>query len=95
MSATTGTSAWLQPYVGSVVVCDLDEFFLVIGTLAGVDDHHLVFESVDLHDHREANSTKEVYVIETRKVGVRVNRTRLAVPLRRLVAISRLDETAA
>lgn len=95
MSVTTGGSEWLQRYVGAVVVCDLDEFYLVIGTLAVADDHHLVFEHADLHDHREANSTKEVYVIETRKVGVRVNRQRLAVPLRRLVSISRLDEVAA
>jgi hypothetical protein len=85
---------WLQPYVGHVVVCDLDEYYLVIGTLAEARGEHLVFTEVDLHDHREANSTKEVYIIETRKVGVRANRKRLSVPTRRLVAISRLDEVA-
>jgi hypothetical protein len=87
-------SDWLRPYVGHVVVCDLDEYYLVIGTLAEVGTDHVVFTEADLHDHREANSTKEVYIIESRKIGVRVNRKRLTVPLRRLVAISRLDEVS-
>ncbi|MBA3709662.1 MAG: hypothetical protein H0W83_12680 [Planctomycetes bacterium] len=86
---------WLKPYIGCVVVCDLDEFYLVIGTLTDVSDLHLAFVDADLHDHREANSTKEVYVMETRKIGVRVNRARLAIPLHRLVGISRMDEVVA
>jgi hypothetical protein len=86
------TTDWLKSYVGQLVVCDLDEFYVVLGTLAEVGSEHLVFTDADLHDHREANSTKEVYVLESRKIGVRVNRKRLALPLRRLVAISRLDE---
>lgn len=85
---------WIAGYVGTVVVCDLDEFYLVIGRLEQASDDHLLFADADLHDHREANSTKDVYILESRKLGVRVNRHRLAVPRRRLVAISRLEETA-
>ncbi len=88
-------SGWLAPYVGSIVVCDLDELYVVIGTLSAVGEHHLDFADADLHDHREANSTKEVYVLETRKIGVRVNRVRLSVPLVRLVAISRIEDVSA
>jgi hypothetical protein len=83
---------WLEPYVGAVVICDLDEFFLVIGRLEAVGADHLTFTEADLHDHREANSTKDVYAIESRTIGVRVNRHRLCIPRARLVAISRLDE---
>jgi hypothetical protein len=86
---------WLKTYVGAVVVCDLDELYVVIGTLRDFDEHHLTFSEADLHDHRESNSTKEVYVLESRKIGVRVNRSHLSVPMRRLVAISRLDEVLA
>jgi hypothetical protein len=89
------TTDWLKPYLGQLVVCDLDEFYLIIGTVAEVGPEHVVFTDADLHDHREANSTKEVYVLESRKIGVRVNRKRLAMPLRRLVAISRIDEVVA
>ena len=88
-------SDWLRPYVGKVVIADLDELYMVIGTVAEIGADHLLFIDADLHDHREANSTKEVYALESRKIGVRVNRTRVAVPLRRLVAISLLEDLCA
>ncbi len=86
-------SDWLAPYVGKLVVADLDEFFLVIGTLVEIGTDHLTFTDADLHDHREANSTKEVYIVESLKIGVRANRTRVAVPRHRLVAISLLEHS--
>jgi len=83
---------WLTSYLGAVVVVDLTEFYLAIGTLVAVGPDHLVLADADLHDHRESNSTKEVYVLESRQIGVRANRKRVAIPRRHLVAISRLDE---
>jgi hypothetical protein len=88
-------SHWLQPFLGQVVIADLDELYLVIGTLAEAGEHHLLFTDADLHDHREANSTKEVYALESRQIGVRVNRKQVAIPRARLVAISRLDDLCA
>lgn len=88
-------SDWLAPYLGKLVVADLDEFFLVIGTLREAGPDHLLFTDVDLHDQRESNSTKEVYALESRTIGVRVNRTQVAVPRRRLVAISLLEHLCA
>ena len=90
-AAQPGTD-WLAPFVGKVVVADLDEFFLVIGTLAELGADHLLFTDADLHDHRESNSTKEVYAIESLRIGVRVNRTRVLIPRRRLVAMSLLED---
>ncbi len=92
--ALTNAPAWLLDYVGAVVVVDLDEQFLVLGTLRSISAEHLGFTDADLHDHRESNSTKEVYVIESRSLGVRVNRQRLDIPLTRMIAISRLDDVA-
>jgi hypothetical protein len=86
---------WLTPYVGKIVVADLDEFFMVLGTLQAVAADALVFTDADLHDHREANSTKEVYAIETKKIGIRVNRVQVAIPRHRLVAISLLEHLCA
>ena len=85
-------STWLEPFLGTVVIADLDDLYLVIGTLAEAGPDHLLFLDADLHDHREANSTKEVYALESRQIGVRVNRTRVAIPRARLVAISRLED---
>jgi hypothetical protein len=85
---------WLVPFVGKAIVCDLDEYYMVLGTLESFSVHHLQFSQADLHDHREANSSKEVYVIESRRLGIRVNRLHLYVPRGRVVAVSLLDDIA-
>jgi hypothetical protein len=85
---------WLIALRGQLMVADLDESYLVIGVLAEADADCLVFTEADLHDHREANCTKDVYLIETLKLGVRANRRRVMVPRRRVVAISRLEDIA-
>ena len=86
--------AWIRGLIGQVVVVDLDESYLVIGMLTAVDQHHLAFKEADLHDHREANCTKDVYLLETRQLGVRFNRKNVAVPRSRVLAISRLEDIA-
>ena len=86
--------AWLHQLIGQVVVVDLDESYLVIGTLKSVDPRHLAFTEADLHDHREANCTKDVYLLETRQLGVRFNRKNVAIPRSRVLAVSRLEDIA-
>ncbi|MBA3686714.1 MAG: hypothetical protein H0W72_15940 [Planctomycetes bacterium] len=77
------------------MVVDLVESYLVIGTLEAVGPQHVSFVDADLHDHRESNSTKEIYASETQKFGVRVNRKRLDVPRHLVVAVSRLADVVA
>jgi len=83
---------FLEPYRGNVVVLELGEPYLVIGTLVGWSTQHLSLVEVDLHDRREANSTKDVYLIETKRYGVRANRDRVDIPRRTLVAICHLAD---
>ena len=83
---------WLQEFIGSVVVCDLADGFLVVGMLSAAGPQHVAFTDADLHDHRESNSPKDVYLIETRKFGVRANRKRVAVPRQLVIAVCRLDD---
>lgn len=85
-------SDWLDEFRGQTVICDLADHYLLIGVLDQVGPQHLSFLDADLHDHREANSTKDVYLIETRRFGVRINRTRVSIPRPALLAISRLDD---
>jgi len=66
-----------------------------LGCLHAVTADSLVFTDADLHDHREANSSKEVYAIESKNIGIRVNRTQVAIPRHRLVAISLLEHLCA
>jgi hypothetical protein len=85
---------WLRPFLMQVVVIDVREQYLAIGTLAEVGDEHVLLLDCDLHDHREANSTKDVYLIETQKIGVRINRRRCTIPTGNLIAICRLADVA-
>lgn len=86
--------SWLSSLIGQVVVCDLDESYLVIGTLRAADAQHVSLSEADLHDHHESNCTKDVYLLETRQLGVRANRRQVAIPRARVLAISRLEDIA-
>jgi len=88
----TTTIDWLHEFRGQLVACDLADQYLLVGVLDQVGPQHLSFIDADLHDHREANSTKDVYLIETRKFGLRVNRKRVSIPRPLLLAISRLND---
>jgi hypothetical protein len=83
---------WISSLIGQVVVVDLDESYLVIGTLRQIDQQHLLFAEADVHDHHEANCTKEVYLLESLQLGVRFNRKQVAIPRARMLAISRLED---
>jgi hypothetical protein len=94
ISSAATTPAWLASFIGQRVVVDLDEHYLVIGTLTAASADHLALSEADLHDHHEANSTKEVYTMESATIGVRANRRAVAVPLARVIAISLLEDAS-
>ena len=82
----------LDAFLGKPVVADLDAGYLVFGTLVEASTEVLVFADADLHDHAEANATKEVYALETKRFGIRANRRQVLVPRQRLVALSLLED---
>lgn len=86
------SSDWLADFLDCSVVCDLSDHYLIFGTLVVISADHLVFEQADVHDHHEANSTKELYAIESSDIGIRANRRRCAIPRARLICISRLED---
>ena len=83
---------WLQFLVGREVVAEIGDGFTVFGTLDVVGPGHLFFVAADLHQQAEANSTRDVYAIETQQIGIRPNRKTLVVPLDRLIAICPLAD---
>ena len=48
----------LQALKGQVVVIDVDAAYVYAGTLADFDPHHLVLENADVHDLRDAATTR-------------------------------------
>jgi len=86
------TIDWLTAFIDETVVADFGEGFTVFGVLTEVGDDHLMFVDCDLHNQFEANSTRDVYALECKELGIRPNRKRLAVPRERLLAMARLDD---
>lgn len=78
--------------VGRQVIAEIGDGFTVFGILDAVGSAHLFFRDADLHQQAEANSTRDVYAIETMQIGVRPNRKTLLIPLARLITICPLED---
>jgi small nuclear ribonucleoprotein (snRNP)-like protein len=85
-------SAGWEALVGKIVVVDTDSRFVYLGTLDRVDAEFLVLKDVDAHDRRESPSTKEQYVMDTKKFGVKANRKEVSVRTSMVISISKLDD---
>ena len=80
--------------IGQKIVVDLRSEYVCMGTLLGVDEHFLELKNADLHDLRDTDTTRELYVIDSRDTGIKRNRKRLLLVRREIVAIALLDDVA-
>ena len=91
MSQTPATGE-LAGYRDRVVVLDLASPYVVVGTLVSEDHRYLVLDEADMHDLRDSSTTRELYVLDTRRHGVGANRRRVLVSRTDIVGISLLDD---
>jgi small nuclear ribonucleoprotein (snRNP)-like protein len=82
----------LEEMLGQIVVVDLRGQYVVLGTLLRFDEHFLDLRNADLHDMRDADSTRELYVAQARFTGVQRNRKRVLVVRAEVVAVGRLED---
>ncbi len=73
-------------------VIDAASPYVFVGTLVDQDVHYLVLNSADVHDLRDSTTTRELYVLETKRHGTRLNRNRVFVRREEVVSISALDD---
>ena len=85
-------SAGWETLLGKVVVVDTDSRFVYLGLLDRVEIEFLVMKDVDVHDRRESPSTKEQYVMDSKKFGVKPNRKEVNVRKSQVVSVSKLDD---
>ena len=78
--------------IGEKVVVDLRSAFVCLGTLVRADEHFLELRNADLHDLRDTETTRELYVAESRATGVKRNRKRLLLTRSEIVAVGRLED---
>jgi small nuclear ribonucleoprotein (snRNP)-like protein len=82
----------LKEFIGKDVVLDTKGPLVFLGRLVEVDEHLFTLEEADVHDSSERQGTKEVYILEARKHGIKKNRRRVLVRAREVVSISLLED---
>ena len=84
----------LQGLVGAVVVADFRSSYVCFGTLVRFDEEFLDMKDADLHDFRDSQATREVYVYDAMRLGIRRNRARVLIKRDEVVAIAKLSDIA-
>ena len=87
-------SSLIAPLLGQVVVVDLRSTYVCLGTLVSCDVQFLELKDADLHDFRDSPATREVYVYDSVRLGIRRNRARVLVRQDEVVAITRFADIA-
>jgi small nuclear ribonucleoprotein (snRNP)-like protein len=87
-------SPLLAELIGQVVVIDLRSEYVCLGTLAALDEAFLSVVDADLHDLRDSTATREIYVYDSMRLGIRRNRSRVLIRRDEVVAITRFRDIA-
>lgn len=82
----------LEELVGQAVVVDLSSPFVCLGTLQRVDDAFLELRNADLHDLRDSDSTRDIYVAMSVETGIKRNRKRVLVARAEVAAVALLRD---
>jgi hypothetical protein len=82
----------LDELIGEKVVIDLRSQYVALGTLLRADELFLELKNADLHDLRDTDTTRELYVVDSRDTGIKRNRKRVLVVRAEMVSIARLDD---
>jgi hypothetical protein len=92
MTDTPDDSSEWQPFVGHNLVLDTRGELLYIGRLEKVGDWFLTLKEADVHDLTASRTSKEVYLIEAAKHGIKRNRHEVMIRKREIVSFSLLEQ---
>jgi small nuclear ribonucleoprotein (snRNP)-like protein len=82
----------LDEFLDQKVVLDLVSPYVCLGKLVRYDEHFLELKGADLHDLRDTETTREVYVAESAATGIKRNRKRVLIRRAEVIAISKLED---
>ena len=86
------TDSAFEQLVGREVVIDVVPQYVYLGRLTTCDAKYVVLEQADVHDLRDTTTTRELYVVDSKRFGIRANRERVLVRVGEIVSISALDD---
>lgn len=82
----------LDELIGQVVVVDCRSTYVCLGTLVAYDGQFLEIRDADLHDFRDSTATRETYIYDSVRLGIRRNRARTLIRQDEVVAVSRFAD---
>lgn len=85
-------SIFFEKLIGHEVVLDVIAPYVYLGTLTGYDERYFVLEQADVHDLRDTSTIRELYVLDSRRYGIRTNRDRVLVKRDEIVSLSALAD---
>jgi len=91
-SETTSEVDELAPFLGQPVVLDTRGEIIYLGTLKHVGGWFLELTDADVHDMVDSRTSKEHYLMESARHGVRKNRHQVFVRKSEVVSISLLSQ---
>jgi hypothetical protein len=84
--------AMLDEFLNCKVVLDLSSTYVCLGKFVRYDEHFVELKNADIHDLRDTDTTRELYIADSVATGIKRNRKRLLVRRSEVVAISRLED---
>jgi small nuclear ribonucleoprotein (snRNP)-like protein len=84
--------AMLDEYLDAKVVLDLVSPYVCLGKLTRYDDHYIELKNADLHDLRDTETTRELYIADSVATGIKRNRKRVLIRRSEVVAVSMLED---
>jgi hypothetical protein len=84
----------LAAFLGQEVVLDTQGPLVYIGRLLDIGPAFLTLADADVHDTNDSRASKDLYILESRTLGIHVNRSRVAVARAQVASISFLRDVA-
>ena len=81
----------MQELVGKSVVLDTMGTIVYLGVLERVTQNGFWLVDADVHDCRDGHARREVYIMETARDGISVNRRRVFVLRETVCSVSNLE----
>lgn len=82
----------LEEFLNKKIVMDSNSSWIYIGTLEKVTDHCAVLSNADAHYNDDTHTSKELYVLESKITGIKINRQYVYVNLSHVISFSLLDD---
>jgi len=84
----------LTRLIGQAIIADLKAPYVCLGTLVRLDHEFLEITDADLHDFRDSAASREVYIYDSVRLGIRRNRARVFLRRDEVVALTRFADVA-